>query len=367
MNRRPAPAAAWTLLLCAGVFAGDISPPVGPVGPAMKTLDQVEPRIPIGPDTTPGDADSVYKITQPGSYYLTETLEAQDGKHGIEISTSFVTLDLSGYTLSGLPPSGQSLSGIYVSQSGATSVTIRDGHIAAWPGRGVLASNDKQVTLEDLTVLFCASGGVNVGDDARLVRVTANFCSVEGIATGANASIQSCLASQTTGPGFYVGDGSTLDSCTARDNTDDGFSVNNHTILTNCNAFSNDVKGIDAVEACTIAACNAGLNGGHGIEVAFNCFVTGCTCNGNGTAVADGAGIRAGSDFFTIGNRIERNTVSDNDLGISSMGDSFIIANTAIDNGTSYDTTASDAVGTIIDLSAGGTITSSNPWANFSK
>ncbi|HZW06443.1 MAG TPA: hypothetical protein VFF65_04910, partial [Phycisphaerales bacterium] len=50
--------------------AGPIDPPAGPVAPTGRTLAEVEPRTPIGPVTTPGDADAVFKITQPGSYYL---------------------------------------------------------------------------------------------------------------------------------------------------------------------------------------------------------------------------------------------------------------------------------------------------------
>ena len=49
---------------------GPLAPP-GAAAPTTKTLDQVEPRIAINSTNTPGDADSLYKITQPGSSYLT--------------------------------------------------------------------------------------------------------------------------------------------------------------------------------------------------------------------------------------------------------------------------------------------------------
>jgi hypothetical protein len=51
--------------------AGPLDPPGGPVAPTMKSLDQVEPRIPINAETCPGDDDSVFRIVTPGSYYLT--------------------------------------------------------------------------------------------------------------------------------------------------------------------------------------------------------------------------------------------------------------------------------------------------------
>lgn len=64
---------ACLLVLGLGVLAvaGDLNPPAGPVAPTMKTLDEVEPRIAINRVNTPGDADSLYKITQPDSYDLT--------------------------------------------------------------------------------------------------------------------------------------------------------------------------------------------------------------------------------------------------------------------------------------------------------
>ena len=47
---------------------GPLTPPGAPA-PTMKSLDQVEPRIAVNSTNTPGGADSLYKITQPGSYY----------------------------------------------------------------------------------------------------------------------------------------------------------------------------------------------------------------------------------------------------------------------------------------------------------
>src|SRR4051812_18571328 len=48
--------------------AGPLSPPVGPVVATMKTLSEVEPRIALSSTNTPGDGDSLFRITGPGSY-----------------------------------------------------------------------------------------------------------------------------------------------------------------------------------------------------------------------------------------------------------------------------------------------------------
>ena len=51
------------------VSAGDLNPPAGPVTSTMKTLDQVEARIPV--QSLSGNLGFQHIISQPGSYYLT--------------------------------------------------------------------------------------------------------------------------------------------------------------------------------------------------------------------------------------------------------------------------------------------------------
>ena len=65
---------------------------------SMKTLQQFEPRIPVGSLRTPGDQKSLYRITKSGSYYLTGDLVGVEGKHGIVIAASNVDLDLNGFS-----------------------------------------------------------------------------------------------------------------------------------------------------------------------------------------------------------------------------------------------------------------------------
>ncbi|MCL4222042.1 MAG: hypothetical protein KJZ65_11815 [Phycisphaerales bacterium] len=56
--------------------AGPPDPPSGPVASSYKTLAEVEPRIAIKATNTPGDANSVFRITQSGSYYLAGDIAA---------------------------------------------------------------------------------------------------------------------------------------------------------------------------------------------------------------------------------------------------------------------------------------------------
>src|SRR5438552_15661460 len=90
------------LLLLAGlaapmsIWAGNLTPPAGPIAPTMKTLTEVEPRTAVNSANTPGDADSLYKITQPGAYYLAGNVQGVAAKNGIKIAASGATLALNG-------------------------------------------------------------------------------------------------------------------------------------------------------------------------------------------------------------------------------------------------------------------------------
>ncbi|MFN9976214.1 MAG: hypothetical protein ACK58T_40580, partial [Phycisphaerae bacterium] len=83
--------------------AGPLNPPAGPIASTGKTLTEVEPRIAINSTNTPGSSatSSIFRITQPGSYYLTGNVVGLAGRHGIEIAASSVTLDLGGFTVDG--------------------------------------------------------------------------------------------------------------------------------------------------------------------------------------------------------------------------------------------------------------------------
>ena len=64
---------------------GDLAPSSSPT-PTMKTLDQLEPRVPI--------SSLPYDITTSGSYYVTTNLVGTAGTNGITIVTDNVTIDL---------------------------------------------------------------------------------------------------------------------------------------------------------------------------------------------------------------------------------------------------------------------------------
>lgn len=104
-------------LLAPPTRAGDLAPPPGPLGPTMKTLAEVEPRTPIT------QADLPLTITETGSYYLAGNITL-DSATAITINATGVTLDLSGFTITG----GAHAAAIRV-ESGAGYARIHSGRI----------------------------------------------------------------------------------------------------------------------------------------------------------------------------------------------------------------------------------------------
>lgn len=294
---------AATVGVVVSVNAGVLEPPPGPIMPTMKNLDTVQPRVPIGQDTTPGDADSVFKITQPGSYYLTGNITGVSGKMGIEIVASGVTLDLMGFDLVGVPGSMEGVN-VTVFPVTTTDIKVVNGSVRNWL-RGVDLNFAVNTILLDLRV----SGNVSTG-----------------IHAGANAVVTRCVV-YNNGFGILSNIGSTITDTLVLDNASDGINADAGTIITNCTAKGNG-RGIVANTGSTITNCSATSNISDGIVVSSGCTVRGNTSDGNG-AGGDGAGIHA----VLSDNHIEGNNCTNNDRGIDvDFAGNFITRNTCSGN-----------------------------------
>lgn len=213
-----------TVMSIAGVcsvallYAGPLNPPAGPVAPTYKTLGEVEPRVAISATNTPGDGDSVFKITQPGSYYLTGNAAGASGRNGIEVASDNVTIDLNGFALVGVTGA---LNGVQASGQGG--VTIRGGTINGWPQAGVTGGgNGNTVVCEDLIVRGNMGRGLDLVDNSRVAR-----CSVVG----------------NTGLGLRLGSGSLAESCVIQGNGLGGAEVLSGSALVNSTiAFNGGVS-----------------------------------------------------------------------------------------------------------------------------
>ena len=104
------------------------TPPAGVPGKVMKTLDEVEARIPLV-DGAPGvseNANTGFTISQSGSYYLTGNISV-DTESGIQVNASNVTVDLNGFTITGTGAATGTRYGIYTGFS--SDVVVKNGFI----------------------------------------------------------------------------------------------------------------------------------------------------------------------------------------------------------------------------------------------
>lgn len=218
MNTTTLTSIALSALATTIAFAGPLDPPSGPISSTMKTLDQVEPRIPLNIDTAPGDADSFYKIAQSGSYYFTQDyrfLNFGDAQHGIEITASNVTLDFSGYSLVSLLGT---LDGIHLGPS-VENITIINGSIIGFTGgAGIDGSTNStsRITIRDMRIKDCGDG-ITLTEHSIVEDSAVSDQSRWGISTGSHTRISDNTIDNCGSVGIYNVDG--MNSCVIEDNT----------------------------------------------------------------------------------------------------------------------------------------------------
>jgi len=361
------------------VNAGSLTPPGGPVAPTMKTLTEVEPRIAINATNTPGDADSIFKITLPGSYYLTGNITGVAGKHGIEIAAGGlefaaggVTLDLNGFDLLGFV--GGTLDGVSATLALQSNIAVVNGSVRGWGDEGVdlgtLGATNSRVegvlasgnagngitvgvgcAVSNCSAFSNSITGISVSTGSTVTNCSAYLNTGHGIATGQGSTVTNCSAYQNTINGIFATSGSTVTSCSAFQNISSGFSADSGSTVTNCSAFDNNANGITVGTGVTVADCTARTNTLDGIACSDAGVIRGNTCSTNGNG-GNGAGIHAtGND-----NRIEGNTVIQTDFGIlldASVNGNLVVRNHASGNTTNYSNPASgNFIGTLISTSA---------------
>lgn len=313
------------LLVVAGLAAYDVPAnagdlePMGPPAPTMKTLQQVEPRTPIGQDDVPKT------ISSSGSYYLTENLIAVGiGPHVIDITRSDVSLDLRGFTIIGSSEVSQADDGIVVSFD-VENVAISNGVVRDCVDDGIDAFKARNSQFLNLRLFSNVSEGLVAGNGAVVSQCTAKGNGGGGIAAYEGSTVSKCTAVGNTGTalfdaGIYAAWGSTVTECTARDNEDDGIYVLGGCTVTNCSASANGADGIDGgnigSSGNTISGCSAYLNTEDGIVAGTGSTVSGCSARSNtmdgisasnsvvrgNSAVANGTNISALSGTTLIEN-----------------------------------------------------------------
>ena len=305
------------------VFAGDLIPPAGPIVSTMKTLQQIEPRIPINSTNTPGDADSTYKISRPGNYYLTDNLIGEFGKAGIEIEAANVTVDLMGFELVGVFGSLDGIAGT----SAPDGVTIRNGRVSKWGDDGIDLHTTANVVLESIVVSGAAGWGLDVGFNASIRDCTTSGCTI-GIFVSGQANVSGCASYQNVADGFLIGWGSLVSDCISRDNGNDGYEIGNGVNVVDCASMSNGATGFNAGEGCSISRCTSYQDVFYGVHADEGTTVADCTVR-----FARPAGIFL-QDYAVARDNTVSQTIND---GIVAASYCTVIGNSVLEAGVSND------------------------------
>ncbi len=313
----PHPTALALTIMIGTAIAGPLDPPPGPINSTGKTIAETEPRTAINAMNTPGDANSAFKITQSGSYYLPQNyliLGLFDDLHAIEIAADNVTIDLNGFSLTGL--SG-ALSGIVTDGGNYQGITIRNGTVQSFDyGIDLDRNTGSDVTLEGLNV---------VNNDFDGIQITSGH----------------------------------IRNCTASENGRDGIVAHSETIIESCISIDNLQHGIDVGGFCIIRDCIVRNNGFAGIQSGQGGLIRDNLVARNGitSQTLYYAGIRLNGDSVLC----HSNVVTHNYIGITTFYGAVISENIVMNNDINMQTNSGDpgVAGT------SGTASGAEAWDNL--
>lgn len=320
-----------------------------------------------------------YTITSSGSYYVAKALTGTSGSSGITIAATDVTIDLNGFSLSGVPGSLRGIVG-----AAGQNVTIFNGTVRAWGQEGIYLPAAAAVHVENLTAAANgATAGLVLGGSGTVKCVVADGNTGTGMIFG-SATTQShfvvtgSVASSNGADGFTAtatggfADSFAFDGCLARANGAEGFEVRDVGALRGCTAFGNGGDGFQLVNS-TAENCAARQNGVDGYDL-FGSIVSNCSATNN---VEDGFDLVRVNQVLECtasgngGNGIlctnERNLIDSNllvlNVGfgvVSTDSRNTIIRNTAVDNTAGAYSASGARFGPVQSPS-----TATSPWANF--
>ena len=249
--------------------AGPLDPPVGPVAPSYKTLDQVRPGTPI--DTIP------YLITQPGTYFLTGNFSHAGPGSAIIVEAPDVTIDLGGFSLTG-PGPDSGINGVETITTGA-NLRLHNGTINSFDTGVIGVGRNAQII------------GVRVSGNGYGISAAASLISGCTAVENTHVGITTQLA-QYTIPGYGSAASSSaavVEHCSAIANGEAGYVIAEGALLVDSSASINKRFGINTTGACRIQRCNVsgtvadGSTPGYGVALASGANITDTTVRGCAT------------------------------------------------------------------------------------
>jgi hypothetical protein len=336
------------------------------------------------------------------------------GGNGIEIPATSHRASVRNGSIKGFAYGINSL--VSVGPSYVNACSFRDLSVSSCTTDGIYAANgavlescraynnsgDSGISVSNGSLINCTASsnsgtyGINAAGSS-VTNCTANNNSGYSGIKGSGSSLTNCSANTNSGTTGISADGSSLTNCSAGGNAGGYGILANDSSLTNCSASYNFLSGnvsagiyagrcilshcsADANSSSvvtstattgmgisaaysTIQDCTARANTGDGIQASANCQITGNTSDGNGTG-GTGAGVHATGGT----NRIERNNVTDNTVGVQVDGTvNLVIGNSARGNtGGNYSIVAGNKVGLVVTPAASGAVSGNTGGTDFS-
>jgi hypothetical protein len=301
-------------------------------------------------------------LSTPGSYRLGNTITGCAGKNGIEIAASNVSLDLAGFTVTGV---ASSLDGIHVN-NGINVVNVSNGFVVGWGSDGIDMGNAQGHIVEDVMSAANTGRGIVVPNKSTVTRSQSYNNGGEGIenvASAVHVTITDCDVANN-GEGGIIGQatGILVRDCTVANNGGVGIDAGASAQIIGNNVHSNTQTGIRVGDVCHVEGNSSARNGGVGVVAAGSggyCVIQHNNVSGNngGGMLIASAGALVDSNLIA-GNFASGINVSDALAGSPSV----ITRNTATGNaGADYLLGSGNDVGPIQSAAS-----ASSPLANIS-
>jgi hypothetical protein len=225
-----------------GIFAGNLDPPGAPA-PTMKTLDEVEPRIPI--------ASIPFTISSSGAYYLTGDLTAVSGS--IRVEADDVSIDLRGFTISGTGTGN----GIWI--LGRKNVEIRNGTVRDFNLGITEGATGEGHRVIDIRAVGNVGNGISLLGKGHLVKDCLAADNDDGIRSG-TASLVVGNTVYNNDVGIAANPGNTIIANVVYANQKFGITLQGDSLVDQNTVFDNDQSGGGFPNIQNCVTCTFGVN-----------------------------------------------------------------------------------------------------------